>query len=94
VYPIETQAEDQSHSLPGTRQIVEKIVKIVERRSAHRMIVPDSDIWRQAGILSGALARLQGYAKDQRRRILNDALVFASARKYGCPVLTRNINGL
>lgn len=80
---------DPAH--PGTRQIVEKIVRTIERRSAHRMIVPDSDIWRQAGILSGALARLQGYAKDQRRRILNDALLFASARKYGCSVLTRNI---
>ena len=80
---------DPAH--PGTRQIVERIVKIIERRSAHRMIVPDSDIWRQAGILSGVLARLQGYAKDQRRRILNDALLFASARKYGCAVLTRNL---
>jgi hypothetical protein len=74
---------------PGTRQIVEKIVKIIERRSAHRMVVSDPDIWQQAGILSGALARLQGYAKDQRRRILNDALLFARARKYGYAVLTR-----
>ena len=80
---------DHAHS--GTRHIVEKIVKIIERRSAHRMIVPDSDIWRQAGILSGVLARLQGYAKEQRRRILNDALLFASARRYGCAVLTRNL---
>jgi predicted nucleic acid-binding protein len=55
------------------------------------MIIPDTDIWREAGVLSGALARLQGYRKDQRRRILNDALLFASARKYGCAVLTRNL---
>jgi predicted nucleic acid-binding protein len=74
-----------------TRQVVEKIVKIIEQRSAHRMIIPDPDIWREAGILSGALARLQGYGKDQRRRILNNALLFSSARKYGCAVLTRNL---
>jgi hypothetical protein len=34
---------------------------------------------------------LQGYGRDQRRRALNDALLFASARKYGCAVLTRDI---
>lgn len=76
---------------PGTRQIVDRIQKIIERRSTYRTIIPDADIWREAGILSGVLARLQGYGKDQRRRILNDALLFASARKYGCAVLTRNL---
>jgi len=76
---------------PGTRQIVEKIQKIIERRSSHRLIIPDAEIWREAGILSGIFARLQGYGKDHRRRILNDALLFASARKNGCTVLTRNL---
>lgn len=76
---------------PGTRQIIEELTEIMERRPAHRTIAPDSDIWREAGILSGTLARLQGIAKDQRRRILNDALLFASARKYGCVVLTSNL---
>jgi hypothetical protein len=41
--------------------------------------------------LSGTLARLQGYKSDQRRRVLNDALLFATARKHGCSVLTRNV---
>jgi len=76
---------------PGTQKVIEKICKIIEQRPTHRMIIPDSDIWREAGVLSGALARLQGYGKDHRRRILNDALLFASARKYGCAVLTRNL---
>jgi predicted nucleic acid-binding protein len=55
------------------------------------MIVLDPEIRRTAGILSRILARLQGYGKDQRRRVLNDALMFASARKHGCAVLTRNV---
>jgi len=76
---------------PGTRQMVEEIGRVIERRPSYRTIAPDSDIWREAGILSGTLARLQGYGKDQRRRILNDALLFASARKHGCAVLTRNV---
>jgi predicted nucleic acid-binding protein len=80
---------DPAH--PGTRQIILQIAALVARRPAYRTITPDSDIWREAGILSGTLARLQGTSKDQRRRILNDALLFASARKHGCAVLTRNL---
>lgn len=80
---------DPAH--PGTRQIVEGLTQIMEWRPAYRTITPDRDIWREAGILSGTLARLHGLVKDQRRRILNDALLFASARKYGCAVLTRNV---
>lgn len=80
---------DPAH--PGTRQVIEEITQIIERRPIYRTITPDSDIWREAGILSGTIARVQGLAKDQRRRILNDALLFASARKYGCAVLTRNV---
>lgn len=71
--------------------MIEELTQIIERRPIHRTITPDSDIWREAGILSGMVARLQGFASDQRRRILNDALLFSSARKYGCTVLTRNL---
>lgn len=80
---------DPAHS--GTRQIIEQVTQIIERRSAYRTLTPDSSIWREAGTLSGTLARLQGYGKHQRRRVLNDALLFASAWKYGCTVLTRNL---
>ena len=82
---------DPAHT--GTRKVVEEITQVIERRATYRTLTPDPDIWREAGILSGMLARLMGYGKDQRRRILNDALLFASARKYGCAVLTRNVIG-
>lgn len=74
-----------------TRRIIEQIVAVIERRPSHRTLATDSEIWREAGILSGTLARLQGYQSDQRRRVLNDALLFVTARKHGCSVLTRNI---
>ena len=37
------------------------------------------------------LAWTQGYGQDQRPRVLNDALLFATARKYGCAVFSRNV---
>ena len=74
-----------------TRGIMEQIVAVIERRPSHRTLATDSEIWREAGILSGTLARLQGYKSDQRRRVLNDSLLFATARKHGCSVLTRNV---
>jgi len=80
---------DPAHA--QTRGIIEQISAVIERRPSHRTLATDSEIWREAGILSGTLARLQGYKNDQRRRVLNDALLFATARKYGCSVLTRNV---
>lgn len=80
---------DPAHS--KTREIIGQVTAVIELRPSYRMIAPDSEIWREAGILSGILARLQGYGKDQRRRALNDALLFATARKHGCAVLTRNV---
>jgi predicted nucleic acid-binding protein len=74
-----------------THEIIEQVVAVIDQRPSYRTITPDSEIWREAGILSGTLARLQGYGRDQRRRALNDALLFATARKHGCAVLTRNL---
>jgi len=76
---------------PGTSEIIEQITAVLEHRPSYRTIVPDPEIWREAGILSGILGRLQGYGKDQRRRALNGALLLASAGKHGCVVLTRNV---
>ena len=80
---------DPAHA--QTRGIIEQVIAVIERRPSHRTLPTDPEIWREAGILSGTLARLQGYKSDQRRRVLNDALLFATARKHGCFVLTRNV---
>ena len=76
---------------PQTPAISQEISAVIERRPTYRTIVPDAEVWREAGLLSGILARLQGYGKDHRRRLLNDSLLFASARKHGCSLLTRNV---
>lgn len=81
---------DPSH--PNTRKVIYEIAAVLDQRPPQRTIVPDVFVWREAGILSGILARLQGYDKGQRRRILNDALLFVTARRHGCTVLTRNLS--
>jgi len=80
---------DPAH--PQTREIIAQVAAVIDRRPGYRTITPDPEIWREAGVLSGILAWTQGYAREQRRRVLNDALLFAAARKYGCAVLSRNV---
>ena len=76
---------------PGTARAVKQLVAVIERRPVHRTIAPDREIWLEAGILVGVLARLQQYTASDRHRLLNDALLFATARKHGLAVLTRNL---
>ena len=80
---------DPSH--PETAPSVKQILAAVEKMPAHRTLQPDREIWLEAAILSGILARLQKYDKNNRKRVLNDALLFSTARKHGLTVLTRNI---
>ena len=74
-----------------TPDIVRQLVAAIDRRPAHRILAPDRSVWQEAGILSGLLARLQGYAAPHRQRVLNDALIFCTALQNGCTVLTRNV---
>jgi predicted nucleic acid-binding protein len=81
---------DPSH--PETRHVIAQLAASLELRPAHRILAPDRDAWRKGGILAGLLARLQQYGKNERRKALNDALIFLTAAKSGCVVLTRNIS--
>ncbi|MGH9561277.1 MAG: type II toxin-antitoxin system VapC family toxin [Terracidiphilus sp.] len=80
---------DPSH--PGTAGVIVHVAASIELRPAHRILAPDREIWREAGILAGLLARLQQYGRNERRKALNDALILLTAAKNGCVVLTRNI---
>ena len=55
-----------------------------------RLLTPDPDIWVEAGLVAGTLARTQGYQASQRKECLNDALILLTAAKAGLPVLTAN----
>jgi predicted nucleic acid-binding protein len=76
---------------PGTRVVLERVAAMIDLRPPHRTIAPDRETWQFAGVLAGTLARLQQYGGAERRRALNDALIFSSARKYGLTILTRNV---
>ena len=76
---------------PDTANVVAQIAASIDLRPVHRVLAPDREVWREAGILAGLLARLQQYGKHERRKALNDALIFLTAAKNGCAVLTRNI---
>lgn len=80
---------DPNH--PQSGKALDQVFASIERRPAHRMVNPDREVWREAGILAGVLARMQQYGKAERRKALNDALIFLSAAKAGLTVLTRNI---
>jgi len=55
-----------------------------------RLLTPAPDIWTEAGLVAGTLARTQNYQQHQRKEALNDALIFLTAAKAGLPVLTAN----
>jgi predicted nucleic acid-binding protein len=81
---------DPAHA--GTRVVIEQVMAMIQRRPLHRSLAPDREIWQESGVLAGTLARLQNYKKTERRRAMNDALIFSTAKKYGLTVLTRNVD--
>ena len=74
-----------------TKTAIAQIAASIDRWPTHRILTPDREIWREGGILAGLIARLQHYGPNERRKALNDALIFLTGIRYGCAILTRNI---
>lgn len=55
-----------------------------------RLLTPDAEVWADAGVVAGTLARTQGFQPYQRKECLNDTLILLTAAKAGLPVLTAN----
>jgi predicted nucleic acid-binding protein len=77
---------------PETARAIDQVFASIEQRPSHRIVNPDREVWRDAGVVAGLLARLQRYGKAEQRKAVNDALIFLSAAKAGLAVLTRNIS--
>jgi len=58
---------------------------------ASRILTPDEAVWTDAGVLTGALSRSQGFGREQRKEMLNDALIYMTAARAGVPVLTVDV---
>ena len=55
-----------------------------------RVLIPDAEVWTQAALVAGTLARTQGFDRSSRTACLNDALILLAAARAGLPVLTAN----
>lgn len=77
-------------SLAGWSAVCDHYAELFDSITSTRLLNPDPQIWAEAGILAGALARVQGFQRHQRKECMNDALIYLTAAKAGLPVLTAN----
>ena len=73
-----------------TRSAVGPIVDTLTRISTSRVIAPSYEVWLEASMIAGILSHTQGVSKQDRRRFLNDCLLFLLASASGCVLITRN----
>jgi hypothetical protein len=82
---------------PTDRRTQATLVPIVEtltRINPSRIIAPSSEVWLEAAIMAGILERTQAIPKQDRRRFLNDSLLFLQAVDTGSIMLSRNSRDL
>lgn len=79
---------DPSHA--GWTRLRDHYSALISTFMPTRLLTPDPQIWAEAGLIAGTLARTQNFQRHQRKECLNDALIFLTAAKAGLPVLTAN----
>jgi len=77
-------------SRSGWAALRDHYTELFDSIPASRVVTPDAQVWLDAGVIAGTLARTQGFQPYQRKECLNDALIFLTAAKAGIPVLTSN----
>jgi predicted nucleic acid-binding protein len=73
---------------------LQPIIETLARVPPQRILVPSDDVWIEASILAGILGRTQGVAKADRRRLLNDVLLFLTAADASAILISRNSKDL
>lgn len=68
---------------PDTAAALQKIVEVLETMPKHRVYTPTADMLTEAGVLAGLLHRINNHPKGTEGRLLCDALVFLTGRRYG-----------
>ncbi len=82
---------------PADRRTQATLIPIVEmltRINPSRIIAPSYEVWLEAAIIVGILTRTQGIPKQDRRKFLNDALLFLQAADTGAVMVSRNSRDL
>lgn len=75
-------------SLPSWSALRDHYLELFDSIPSARLLNPDAQVWTDAGVVAGVLARTQGFQRHQRKECLNDALIYLTAAKAGLPVLT------
>jgi predicted nucleic acid-binding protein len=75
-------------SLPSWSALRDHYLELFDSIPSARLLNPDAQVWTDAGVVAGVLARTQGFQRHQRKECLNDALIYFTAAKAGLPVLT------
>jgi len=79
---------------PRTPASVRIIRETLAQVPSLRVLTPTPDLWVEAATLAGILARTQGIPRPERRKLLNDALLFLLADHAGATLLTRNLRDM
>ena len=77
-----------------TQATLTTIVEVLTRINPSRIIVPNYEIWLEAAVMAGILARTQAIPKQDRRKFLNDTLLFLQAADTGAVMISRNSRDL
>src|ERR1035437_2193759 len=70
------------------------IVEMLTRINPSRIIAPSYEVWLEASVIAGILARTQAIPKQDRRKFLNGTLLFLQAADTGSVMISRNSRDL
>ena len=70
------------------------IIETLARMNPSRIIAPSYEVWLEAAVMAGILARTQAIPKEDRRKFLNDFLLFLQAADTGSVLVSRNSRDL
>jgi hypothetical protein len=79
---------DPAH--PNTPRVRAVIEETLSRIPPERIVQPSIDAWLEGSLITGILARIQGLPAADRRKRLNDALIFISAGEAGAVLVSRD----
>jgi hypothetical protein len=82
---------------PADRRTQATIIPIVEmltRINPSRIVAPSYEVWLEAAVMAGILTQTQNIPKQDRRKFLNDILLFLQAAETGSVMVSRNSRDL
>jgi hypothetical protein len=79
---------------PRTATTAPPLRALIDAMPPTRIVSPSPDAWIEAGTIAGICARTQNYTTEQRRKLLNDALIFLSAIESQAVLVSGNLSDM